>query len=130
LYLTVLNSFLFLCSCVARITHRDFQLDNMQNLGWERTSPTMTPSRPFVVIRRITQLEVNCSVHWPGQSSRTFGCLCFTWGIKRRMCMKCKKCDIGLSSGECFEDYQTGYRLWCVISGTETAEPGNTSSNS
>jgi hypothetical protein len=33
--------------------------------------------------------------------------------------MTCKKCGLGLSSGECFEDYDTGSRLLSVISGTE-----------
>jgi hypothetical protein len=64
----ILNSFLFLTSCGAKITHRDFRRPLVWNLI-ERAGSLPRPrrplGRPYVSQKQVTRLEVNFSSHWP-----------------------------------------------------------------
>jgi hypothetical protein len=113
--MTILNSFLLFTACGTKITHRDFQLSLVRNLI-ERAASLPRPHRPLgrpcVSQNQVTRLEVNFSSHWPFPSSRLYCRACSAWGIKKRIQVKCKKCDVGLCLGKCFEDYHTKLNLW------------------
>jgi len=36
------------------------------------------------------------------------------WSKREGVQVKCKKCDVGLCLGECFQEYYTILRLWCI----------------
>jgi hypothetical protein len=115
--MTIVNIFLLLTACGTKITHRDFRLSLMRNLI-ERAGSLPHPrpplGRPFVSQKQVTWLEVNFSSHWPFPSSRLYCWACSARAIKKRVQVKCKKCDLGLCLGKCFEDYHTKLNLWYI----------------
>jgi hypothetical protein len=113
-----LRSFLLLTLYGARMTRRQFRLSLMWNLieiaGSLRCSHWPT-GRPMVLKKQATGLAVNFSNHWPVQYSRLYCCVCSAWGIKKRVQVKCKDCDVGLCIGVCFETYHTKSKALCSI---------------
>jgi hypothetical protein len=112
--MTILNSFLLLTACGTKITHRYFRLSLMRNLI-ERAGglpgPLRPLGRPCVSQKQVTWLEVNFISHCPFPSSRLYCRACSAQGIKKRVQVKGKKCDVGLCLGKCFEDYHTKLNL-------------------
>jgi hypothetical protein len=69
--------------------------------------------RPATAEKKVTQFEVNFSNHWPIHSSRVICRTCSTQRMRKRVQLKCKECDVGMCTGECFEVYhKKKYKLW------------------
>jgi hypothetical protein len=97
--------------------HRNFRLALVRNLIENAGSlprPRRPIGRPAAVEKKVTRLEVNFSSHWPIHSSRVNCRTCSTRGIRKRVQVKCKECNVGLCTGECFEVYYKKYKLWCI----------------
>jgi hypothetical protein len=97
--MTILNSFLLLTSCGAKMTHRDFRLALVRNLIEDAGSLPRPLGRPAGPDKNVSRLEVNFSNHWPVHSSRVNCRTCSARGIRKRMQIKCKECDVGLCTG-------------------------------
>jgi hypothetical protein len=100
--MTILSSFLLLTSCSAKMTHRDFQLALVQNLIEDAGSlprPHRPLGRPAGPDKKVSQFEVNFSNHWPVHSSRVNCRTCSARGIRKRVQIKCKECEVGLCTG-------------------------------
>jgi hypothetical protein len=130
--LTILNSFLLLTSCGAKMTHRDFRLALVRNLIEDSGSlpcPRRPLGRPAGPDRKVSWLEVNFSNHWPVHSSRVNCRTCSARGIRKRMQIKCKECDVGLCIGEFFEAYHKKFKLWRTEECWDASDPQNISPN-
>jgi hypothetical protein len=112
--MTILNIFLLLTACRTKMTHKDFQLSLVQNLterAGSQPRPRQPLGRPCVSLKQVTRLEVNFSSHWPCPSCRLCCQVCSARRKKKRVQVKCKKCDVGQCLGECFEAYHTKLKL-------------------
>jgi hypothetical protein len=79
------------------MTHRDFRLALVQNLIEDAGSlprPRRPLGRPAGPDKKVSRLEVNFSNHWPVHSSRVNCRTCSTRGIRKRVQIKCKECDV------------------------------------
>jgi hypothetical protein len=130
--MTTLNSFLLLTSCGAKMTHRDFRLALVRNLiedAGSLPSPRRPLGRPAGLDKKVSRLEVNFSNHWPVHSSRVNCRTCSARGIRKRVQIKCKECDVGLCIGECFEAYHKKFKLRHNEECWDASEPQNISPN-
>jgi hypothetical protein len=112
--MTILNSFLLLTSYGAKMTHRDFRLALMWNLNEDAGSlprPRCPLGRPAGPDKKVSRLEVNFNNHWPVHSSSVNCHACSARGIRKRVQIKCKECDVGLCIGECFIAYHKKFKL-------------------
>jgi hypothetical protein len=127
--MTILNSFLLLTSCGAKMTHRDFRLALVRNLIEDAGSLRRPLGRPAGPDRKVSRLEVNFSNHWPVRSSRVNCRTCSARGIRKRVQIKCKECDMSLCIGECFKVYHKNVKLWRIEECWDVSEPQNISPN-
>jgi hypothetical protein len=84
--LIILNSFLLLTLCGARMTHRQFRTALKRNLiekARRLRYPRQPMGRPMALEKQATRLAINFSNHWPVQSSRLYFQVCSKWQIKR-----------------------------------------------
>ncbi|PSN48795.1 PiggyBac transposable element-derived protein 4 [Blattella germanica] len=112
-HLTILNSYILLTSCGAKLTHRDFRLrlvlELLEQGGWQ-TRPSPYVGRPSAMSSRVARLEESDKKHWrPTISTTKMNCtVCYNKNKKRRRIQtKCEKCNIGLCISGCFKDYHT-----------------------
>jgi hypothetical protein len=114
--LTILNSFILLSSCGAKLSHRDFRLTLVRNMlehaarGPPRTQCPM--GRPPALSTTLSRLDEASRHHWPTSSAQRMLCrVCSARGKKRSIMTKCMKCKVGLCILGCFEDYHKKARL-------------------
>jgi hypothetical protein len=77
--LTVLNNFIFITSCGAKLTHRDFRLALVKDLIQEgiRVPQTALRGRPTPLTKKLTRLDFWQSPHWPQEAN----------------CVRCRMCS-------------------------------------
>ncbi|PNF17185.1 hypothetical protein B7P43_G06584 [Cryptotermes secundus] len=114
--LTILNSFIVLSSCGAKISHRDFRLTLVRNMlehaATCRPRPQGPLGRPPALSSTIYRLEEASRQHWPNHSDKRLNCrVCSARGKRRRIQTKCEKCDVGLCILGCFKEYHTKPRF-------------------
>jgi hypothetical protein len=112
----IVNSFLLLTSFGAKTTHRNFRLALVRKL----IENSRSLPRLHHPIGRPAAGEEICYSAWGkfqqslASSFRMNCCTCSARGIRTRVQVKCKVCDVGLCTGECFEVYHKKYKLWRV----------------
>jgi hypothetical protein len=92
------------------LTCRTWQLwlSLMRNLIEKAGSLHFRPmGRPVVLEKQATGLAVNFSNHRQVWTSRLYCHICSTQGIKRRVQVMCKDCDVEFGIHKCFETYNT-----------------------
>jgi hypothetical protein len=114
--LTILNSYILLSSCGAKLSHRDFRIALVRNMlehaGRGPPRPQRPVGRPPALSTRVSRLEEANRQHWPTSSPKRMNCrVCSGRGKRRSILTKCKKCDVGLCILGCFEEYHTKARL-------------------
>ncbi|XP_033607641.1 uncharacterized protein LOC117282380 [Cryptotermes secundus] len=76
--LTILNSFILLSSCGAKLSHREFHLALVRNmLGHAARGPPRPQrfmGRPPAVLSAISRLEEAIGHHWPTSSNKRLRC--------------------------------------------------------
>ncbi|PNF39361.1 hypothetical protein B7P43_G18177 [Cryptotermes secundus] len=110
--LTILNSFILLSSCGAKLSHRDFRLTLVCNMveeaGRGSRRPQRSIGRPPAMSLLVKRLEEACRHHWPASSkSQLRCCVCSSRGKRSSIHTKCVRCDIGLCISECFRHHHT-----------------------
>jgi hypothetical protein len=60
---------------------------------------SVVPLVDQLIEREVTQLELNFRIRWPVHSSKLNCHICFTWGMQKRVQVKCKECDVELCIG-------------------------------
>jgi hypothetical protein len=96
---------------------------------WSLPRPRRPLGRPAGPDKKVSRLEVNFSNHWPLHFSRVNCRTCSALGIRKRVQIKCKECDVGLCIGECFEAYHKKFKLWRIEECWDASEPQNISLN-
>jgi hypothetical protein len=114
--LTILNSFILLSSCGAKLSHRDFRLalvrNMLQHAAMCRPRPKRALGRPPAASSTIFRLEEASRHHWPTSSAKRMNCrVCSARGKRTSIRTKCEKCDVGLCILGCFKDYHTKARF-------------------
>ncbi|PNF31295.1 hypothetical protein B7P43_G12669, partial [Cryptotermes secundus] len=96
--LTILNSFILLSCCGAKLSHREFRLALVRNMvehaarGPPRTQ--WSRGRPPAVSSTISRLEQASRHHWPTFSKTRLRChVCSSRGKRSNIRTKCMKCD-------------------------------------
>ncbi|PNF30391.1 hypothetical protein B7P43_G13252, partial [Cryptotermes secundus] len=103
--MTMLNSFILLSSCGAKLSHRELFLALVRNM---LVHAAKGPPRPPAVSSAISQLEEASQHHWPTSStSRLRCCVCSSRRKRSYIWTKCVKCDVGLCISECFQQFHT-----------------------
>ncbi|PNF42225.1 hypothetical protein B7P43_G05522, partial [Cryptotermes secundus] len=83
--LTILNSFILLPSCGAKLSHREFRL---------------------ALVRKMLEHAARGPPHWPTSSNKRPSCrVCSSHGKWSYIWTKCMKCDVGLCISGCFQQY-------------------------
>jgi hypothetical protein len=116
LVLTILNSFILLSSCGAKLSQRDFRLALVRNMLEHAARGPPQPQRPMgrppVLSATISRLNEANRHHWPMSSAQRMLChVCSARGVKRKIKTKCMKCAVGLCILRCFVDYHKKVRL-------------------
>jgi hypothetical protein len=114
--LTILNSFILLSSCEAKLSHRDFRFALVRNMlahaGRSQPRPQRSLGRPPALSSTIARLEEANRHHWPTSSNTKLRCrVCSSRGKRRTVGTKCIKCDVGLCISGCFLRYHTEARF-------------------
>ena len=107
--LTILNSFILLSSCGAKLSHRDFRLALVCNMveeaGRGPHRPQRSMGRPPAVSSAISRSEEANRHHWPTSSDTRLRCrVCSS---RRKQSIIRTKCDVGLCISGCFQQYHT-----------------------
>jgi hypothetical protein len=107
--LTVLNSFIFITSCGAKLTHRDFRLALVKDLIQEgiRVPQTALRGRPTPLTKNLTRLDFWQSPHWPQEANRIRCRMCSAANKQTLRKVKCEICNVGLCLEPCFKIYHT-----------------------
>ncbi|PNF42548.1 hypothetical protein B7P43_G06920 [Cryptotermes secundus] len=110
--LTILNSFILLSSCGAKLSHREFRLalvhNTLEHAARGPPHPQRFMGRPPAVSSAISRLEEATRHHWPTSSNKRLRChVCSSRGKWSYIRTKCTKCDIGLCISRCFQQYHT-----------------------
>ncbi|PNF43126.1 hypothetical protein B7P43_G18025 [Cryptotermes secundus] len=110
--LTILNSYILLSSCGAKLSHRDFRLALVRNMlelaGRGPPRPQRPRGRPPAVRSEPSRIGEVTIQHWPTSSTSKLRCReCSSRGIRRTVRTKCVRCDIGLCISGCFQEYHT-----------------------
>jgi hypothetical protein len=84
LNMIIMNSFLLPTPCGTKTKHSNFRLALVQNFienAWSLPHFRCPIGRPAAAEKKVTQLKVNFSNHWPIHSSKVNCCTCSTQGI-------------------------------------------------
>jgi len=110
--MTILNAFLIHKSCGGKLMHKKFREILVRELIYHSQEENVTVSgtsrgRPSPMASQLSRLEVRHSQHWPYKGKRRRCRVCslakqiqYTWYF-------CRKCDVGLCIGNCFEKWHT-----------------------
>jgi hypothetical protein len=98
--MTTLNSFLLLTLWCQNGTQRlsTCPREELEDAG-SLPRPRRPLGRPAGPERKVSRLAVNFSNHWPVRFSRLNCRTCSARGIRKRVQIKCKECDVGLCIG-------------------------------
>ncbi|PNF27168.1 hypothetical protein B7P43_G07847 [Cryptotermes secundus] len=110
--LTVLNSFILLSSCGAKLSHREFHLTlvctMLEHAARGPPHPERFTGRTPAVSSAISRLEGATRHHWPTSSNTRLRCrVCSSCGKRSYIRTKCMNCDVGLCISGCFQQYHT-----------------------
>ncbi|PNF30070.1 hypothetical protein B7P43_G04241 [Cryptotermes secundus] len=110
--MTILNSFILLSSCGAKLSYREFCFALVRNMlehaarGPPR--PQRSRGRPPAVSLVISRLEEASRHHWPTSSTLRLRCrVCSSRRKRSYIWTKCVKCDVGLCISGCFQQFHT-----------------------
>ena len=110
--MTILNAFLIHKSCGGKLMHKKFREILVRELIYHSQEENVTVSgtsrgRPSPMASQLSRLEVRHSQHWPYKGKRRRCRVCslakqiqYTWYF-------CRKCDVGLCIGNCFQKWHT-----------------------
>jgi hypothetical protein len=116
LFFRLLDSFILLSSCGAKLLHRDFRLAHVRNMleyaGMCRFRPQRPLGQPPALSSTIFRLEEANRHHWPTSSVNRMNCrVCSARGKRRSINENREKCDVGLCILGCFKKYHTKARF-------------------
>jgi hypothetical protein len=114
--MTILNAFLIHKSCGGKLTHKNFRKILTRELIYHLQEENVIASstsrgRPSPMASELSRLEIKQSQHWPYKGKRQCCRVCSLAKQTRSTWYFCKKCDVGLCTGNCFEKWHTRVNL-------------------